>query len=131
MYLQVVRATTRYWGIHDDEAGAYALQCCGAAAAELEAQGETWSQVDLVGAFAERRKRSWVDVARELVELCQRHSLPPAPLCLRFLAVTAARQEAEAAEFQHGTVDEPIPPEQAVRQLLRVAKKSRAARNEN
>lgn len=97
MYLAIVKATTRYWGIHDDEAGAYALQCCAAAGADMEAQGDDWLVLEAAAAFAERRKRPTAEVLEEMFVLCSKHNLPTPPEVVRFLARQAARLEAEAA----------------------------------
>jgi hypothetical protein len=97
--LVIVKAITKYWGIHDDEPGAYPLQCCGAAGADMEAKGEKWGPVEASEAFAHLRRRSCLEVRREMWELCEKHSLPSPPEVVRFLAKHAARLEAEAAGF--------------------------------
>jgi hypothetical protein len=128
MYLETARATTRYWGIADDETGADALQCCAAAAAQLEAMGVKWTAADVVEAYAARRSKGAQQVRSEMAALCQRHELPSVWVALRFMALEAARLEAEAAEIAWGTEKKPAPPEQAIGLLIAAGKSSRGAK---
>lgn len=102
MYLETVKATTRYWGIHDDESGAYALQCCAAAGAEQEAQGHPWEPMEAVKAYAKIRQRDEMEVLLAMGALCRRHSLRAPFAVMTFMAKQAARLEAEAATFAWG-----------------------------
>lgn len=127
MYLETARATTRYWGIADEEPGADALQCCAAAAAQMEALGEGWTARDVVEAYAARRSKGGQQVQSEMAALCQRHQLPSVWVVLRFMALEAARLEAEAAEIAWGTEKKPAPPEQTIGLLIAASKSIRGA----
>lgn len=128
MYLETAKATTRYWGIADGEAGADALQCCAAAAAQLEAEGTKWKASDLIGAYAASRSKGTEQVREDMAALCHRHRLPPVWVLVRFIALEAARLEAEAAEIAWGTEKKPAPPEQAIGLLIAAGKSSRGAK---
>lgn len=102
MYLQIVKLITRYWGLRDEEPGVDALQCCAAAGAEQEAQGEPWSEGEAVFAYAHIRHADVWEVARDMAQTMRAHRLPSAAAAVRHLAGLAARLEAEAAAFAWG-----------------------------
>lgn len=102
MYLEIIKATTRYWGIKDTEPGVYPLQCCAAAGADLEARGLLWDVDEAIEAYAYTRRSCSVRVRHEMAELCRRHKLPSVPEVARYLAKQAERLEADAAGFAWG-----------------------------
>lgn len=102
MYLATIKTITRYWGIKDREPGVHALQCCAAAGAEQEAQGEQWSEAEAMYCYAQIMHADWFEVARDLNATLKAHRLPCAAAAVRHLAQQAARLEAEAAAFARG-----------------------------
>lgn len=102
MYLETIKATTRYWGIKDTEPGAYPLQCCAAAGADIEARGLPWDVEEAIEAYAYARRCCSVKTRHEMAALCQRHKLPAPADTIRYLAKQAERLEAEAAGFAWG-----------------------------
>lgn len=102
MYLAITKAITRYWGLKDSEPGVYALQCCAAAGADQEAQGERWSEAEALEAYAQIRHADCLRVAGDMSHTMRAHRLPSAAEAVRFLAEQAARLEAEAAAFAWG-----------------------------
>ena len=106
MYLETIKAITRYWGMKDREAGVYPLQCCAAAGADMEAQGQPWEPMEAVKAYAKIRQRDEIEVLLAMGALCRRHSLRAPFAVMMFMAKQAARLEAEAASFAWGEGDE-------------------------
>ena len=104
MYLAIVKTITRYWGLKDSEPGVHALQCCAAAGAEQEAQGEQWSEAEAMYCYALIMHAEWFAVARDMAQTLRAHRLPCAAAAVRHLAQQAARLEAEAAAFAWGEV---------------------------
>lgn len=102
MYLAITKAITRYWGLKDSEPGVHALQCCAAAGAEQEAQGERWSEAEALEAYAQIRHADCLRVAGDMSRTMRAHRLPPPAETVRQLAKLAARLEAEAAAFAWG-----------------------------
>lgn len=99
MYLVIVKAITRYWDLKDSEPGVHALQCCAAAGAEQEAQGEQWMEAEALAAYAAIRHADCLKVAGDMTRTMRAHRLPPPAETVRYLAKQAARLEAEAAAF--------------------------------
>lgn len=102
MYLTAVKVITRYWGLEDSEPGVHALQCCAAAGADQEAQGEQWKPEQALAAYAQIRRADCMMVALDMVSTMRAHRLPPPAETVRYLAKQAARLEAEAAAFAWG-----------------------------
>lgn len=102
MYLATIKAITRYWGMKDNEAGVYPLQCCAAAGADMEAQGLPWEPMEAVKAYAKIRQRDEIDVLLAMGALCRRRSMRAPFAVMTFLAKQAARLEAETAAFAWG-----------------------------
>ena len=102
MYLAIIKTITRYWGIKDSEPGVHALQCCAAAGAEQEAQGEQWREAEALAAYAAIRHADCLRVAGDMSRTMRAHRLPPPAETVRYLAKQAARLEAEAAAFARG-----------------------------
>ena len=102
MYLAIVKTITRYWGLKDSEPGVHALQCCAAAGAEQEAQGEQWSEAEAMYCYAQIMHADTLEVAGDLSRTLRAHRLPCAAAAVRHLAQQAARLEAEAAAFARG-----------------------------
>lgn len=102
MYLAITKAITRYWGLKDNEPGVHALQCCAAAGAEQEAQGEQWTEAEALAAYAAIRHADCLRVAGDMSRTMRAHRLPPPAETMRQLAKLAARLEAEAAAFVRG-----------------------------
>lgn len=102
MYLAIVKAITRYWGMNDREEGVYPLQCCAAAGADMEAQGQPWEPMAAVKAYAKIRQRDEIEVLLNMGALCRRHRMRSPFALMRFMAKQAERLEAEAASFAWG-----------------------------
>lgn len=102
MYLAITKAITRYWGLKDNEPGVHALQCCAAAGADQEAQGEQWTEAEALAAYAAIRHADCLRVAGDMSRTMRAHRLPPPAETVRYLAKQAARLEAEAAAFAWG-----------------------------
>ena len=73
MYLPIIRATTRYWGLKDSEPGVHALQCCAAAGAEHEAQGEQWMEAEALAAYAAIRHADCIRTAGDMSRTMSAH----------------------------------------------------------
>ena len=98
--LQLVKGFMQPWGLKPELKGVDALECCAAAAAQLQARGELWSPYGLARAYAKVKGLNHETVWKNMAGALKRAGLPGPAETIRFLAELADFVEATAYRFQ-------------------------------
>jgi hypothetical protein len=102
MYLDLVKELMKPWKLQSELRGVHALECCAAAAAQLQAAGEPWSPYGVNRAYAAVTGRNHETTWKNMRFALDNAGLPGPAETIRFLAGLADWIEGETIMFQWG-----------------------------